>query len=291
MTTLRFENHSFIDPVYKGTEADVLYSVTLNNSAAYLYLLLEQQSSVDPLIAFRLLVYMVRIMERHLKQNPGDTLPLVLPMVIYAGHDPWTAPLEIFPLFGELEELARETLLKPYQFMDINRISDEVLREQMLFGLVAFTLKHRQMADFREFLHILMPWILEAEAEGSHSASLVRSVLKYVIDRVPQGDKDLFVQEARHYLSPGLQGDLMTIAQQWEEDGRQKGKQEGLQEGVQLGKADLLLRQLRRRFGNISASITQRIMDADVKTLSVWGEKIINAADLEEIFTEEDTVE
>lgn len=84
-----------------------------NNSTAYLYLLIEQQSSVDYLIAFRLLVYMVRIMERHLKQHPGNQLPLVFPMVIYAGDDLWNAPLEIFPLFGELEVLAREHSLNP----------------------------------------------------------------------------------------------------------------------------------------------------------------------------------
>lgn len=63
-------------------------------------------------------------------------------MVIYAGDDPWNAPLEIFPLFGELEALARETFLKSCQFIDVNRISDEVLRKQLLSGLVAYTLKY-----------------------------------------------------------------------------------------------------------------------------------------------------
>jgi hypothetical protein len=129
--------------------------------------------------------------------------------------------LEIFPLFGELEELARETLLKPYQFIDVNRISDDVLREQMLSGLVAFTLKYRKMADFKQFLKTLMPWVHEVEIQGRHGASLTRIVLKYVIARIQQGDKDLLVQETQHYLSSELQGEIMTIAEQWKNEGIQ----------------------------------------------------------------------
>ncbi len=89
------------------TEANIVYSVKAGNSAAYLYTLVEQQSSVDPMMAFRLLVYIIRIIELHLKQNPGSDLPLVIPIVVYAGDGSWNAPLEIFPLFGELEGFAR----------------------------------------------------------------------------------------------------------------------------------------------------------------------------------------
>lgn len=71
LTTLKWENNTFIDSAYKETEADVVYSVKSGNSTAYLYLLTEQQSSVDTMIAFRLLRYTIRIIEFHLKQHPG----------------------------------------------------------------------------------------------------------------------------------------------------------------------------------------------------------------------------
>jgi len=283
LATLKFENHSFIDPIYKETEADVLYSVKSGDSTAYLYLLVEQQSSVDPMMAFRLLVYIVRIMERHIKQNPGGKLPLVLPMVVYAGDDPWDAPLEIFPLFGELEALARETFYKPCQFFDVSRVSDEVLREQILSGLVAFTLKYRKMADFKRFLETLMPWVHEVEIQGRHGASLNRIVLKYVIARIQQGDKELLVQEARQHLSPQLQGEIMTIAQQWKDEGRHEGRHEG----IQLGEAAVLTRQIRRRFGDIPKTITQQITQANADTLLLWSDKVLDATHLEEIFAED----
>lgn len=279
LKTLKLEKESFIDPAFKETEADVVYSVMSSNGTAYLYLLVEQQSTVDSMLAFRLLVYIVRILEQHLKQNPGSHLPLVYTMVIYAGDEPWDAALDIFPLFGELEELARETLLKPYQLMDVNRISDEELREQILSGLVAFALKHRKMANFKQFLEALMPWVHEVEIQGRHGVFLSRTVLKYVIAGTQQGDKDLLIQEAQRHLSSELQGEIMTIAKQW--------KEEGIQQGIQQGEATILMRLIRRRFGDLPQPLAQQIIKADTETLLLWGDKILEATNLEEIFTGE----
>jgi predicted transposase/invertase (TIGR01784 family) len=68
------EKNTFIDPAFKATEADVLYKAKLINSDefAYLYLLCEHQSEIDELMPFRLMVYMVRILEMHLKQHPNS---------------------------------------------------------------------------------------------------------------------------------------------------------------------------------------------------------------------------
>ncbi len=135
------------------------------------------------------------------------------------------------------------------------------------------------MADFKRFLEILMPWLHEVEAQGIHGDSLARIVLKYVIALIQQGDKDLLVAEAHHHLSPALQGEIMTIAQQWQD--------EGMYKGIQQGEATLLMRQIRHRFGDIPNPITQQITKADAQKLLVWGEKILDAANLEAIFAED----
>ncbi len=193
LNTLKLEKDSFIDTAYQETEADVVYSVKCLNSHAYLYLLCEHQSRVDPMLAFRLLGYILRVMEMHLKQNPGSDLPLIYPMVVYAGEEVWNAPLDIFPLFGELEKLAREIFLKPYHLVDINRISDDELQRQQLSGLVAFALKHRKTSDFRKFLERLLPWLDEIEIQGKRGTSLSTTVLRYVFNRNQQGDKSLLI--------------------------------------------------------------------------------------------------
>lgn len=295
LNNLKLQKQTFIDEAYKSTEADVVYSAQIGEIPIYLYLLCEQQTKVDQNLAFRLLIYIVRIMEEHRKQHPKQPLPLVYPMVVYTGDEPWTAPLDIFPLFGEAEELARQIFLKPYQLLDVNRIDDDELRRQELFGLVAFVLKYRKTTDFKRFLKRLLPWLHEIERHFPSSVSLGGVVLKYIIDRSPQGDKELLVQEAQHYLSEELTGEIMTIAQQWKEEGIQKGlqqgmiiakqwKEEGVQKGLQQGEIALLKRQLQRRFGELPFIYAQRIANANAETLLEWGDKILDAKTLEEVF-------
>ena len=148
LTTLKLQKDSFIDENFKGNEADVIYSIQVAQTTAYLFLLCEHQSTVDHWIAFRLWVYRTRLMELHLKQHPGQPLPLVYPLVIYTGQAPWNAPLNIFELFGNQQALAEEWFFKPFQLLDIHQLDDEDIRRRQWCGLVEFSLKYKQVRDF-----------------------------------------------------------------------------------------------------------------------------------------------
>ncbi len=50
------------------------------------------------------------------------------------------------------------------------------------------------------------------------------------------------------------------------------------------GEATLLKRQLQRRFDKIPSEYIQRIAQADAQTLLEWGEKILDAKTLEDVF-------
>jgi predicted transposase/invertase (TIGR01784 family) len=83
-TTLEALPARFIDPKLAEFRSDVLFSVKLDGRTVLLYLLLEHQSTSDSLMPFRLLVYMVKIWERHLRDHPATRLlPAVLPMVLH----------------------------------------------------------------------------------------------------------------------------------------------------------------------------------------------------------------
>jgi predicted transposase/invertase (TIGR01784 family) len=234
LSTLKFENHSFIDEGFKDTEADVVYSVKIGNATAYLYLLCEHQSEVDEMMSFRLLVYTVRLMELHQKQYPDDVLPIVYPLVIYAGKEPWDAPRVIYDLFGEHGELAKEVLLRPYQLIDLHRIDDVELRSRVLSGLVEFVLKYRKTRDFGILSEVLFSWLTEIEILiGGLKLSI--SVIKYIFSEVSQKDMNLFIMKADEYLSPTLRGEVMTLAQLFEQKGHEQGFQQGIQQGVQQG--------------------------------------------------------
>ncbi len=283
LSTLRLRKNSFIDEAYKSTEADVLYSVLLEKSTAYLYILCEHQSKIDFNIAFRLLTYTFRIMEKHQQQFPNVSLPIVYPLVVYSGEKLWDAPLDIFSLFGEQESLARELLFKPYHLLDLSRMDDDIMRQQAGHGLVAFVLKYRQARDFANFLETLLPWIEELEKHNEYGTFLGKVVLKYVLNGIDSGQKDIFMQKIIGYLSDELRGEAMTIAQQLREEGFEKGMHQGLQQGLLHGRV-LVIQFLRHRFGELPSCYAQMIMQADADALLQWGKKALDANNLIEVF-------
>jgi predicted transposase YdaD len=66
--------------------------------------------------------------------------------------------------------------------------------------------------------------------------------------------------------------------------GMQQGLEKGRLEGRAEGESALLLKQLSRKFGSINFTIRNRIKNADAETLLQWGEQLIDAKSIEEIF-------
>nr|MCH9770238.1 Rpn family recombination-promoting nuclease/putative transposase [Gammaproteobacteria bacterium] len=135
-SSLCLAKETFIDKSYKSYAADLVYQVdTTKAKKMYFYLLCEHQSKVDPWMAFRFLIYSIKVMEYHRKQYPESELPVVYPMVIYSGQAIWTATQDLFELFGEQASLARQYLTQ-YQVIDVCRLKDEELQQKILAGIM-----------------------------------------------------------------------------------------------------------------------------------------------------------
>ncbi len=112
--------------------------------------------------------------------------------------------------------------------------------------------------------------------------------LKYAdfIDIYAALDDNELEEYRRHY--PKEAEIVETFASRFEQRGIQKGFEKGMQQGIQQGKrqgeAEVLLRQLERKFGPISEFWRQRIEAADADTLLLWAERILTAKTIEEVF-------
>jgi predicted transposase/invertase (TIGR01784 family) len=286
LRTLKIEKQSFIDEAYKGTEADVVYSVEIDNNFGYLYLLCENQSEIDPKMSFRLLLYTVRLMEFHQKKNPASPLPIVYPIVLYTGKKTWDAPRDVFGLFGEQANLARKILFQPYLLIEVQKISDEDLRCHLWSGMVNFVLKYREVRYLAEFLEVLFPWLGELELQDG--VGFATDILYYVWDGIEKNDEKLFVEKGQAFLSSNLKGKVMTLGQFYTQQGLQQGFQQGIEQGIEQGTLEgeckLLIRQLTKKFGVLSEMYVARIKQADQDTLLQWGERVLEAKTLEKIF-------
>jgi flagellar biosynthesis/type III secretory pathway protein FliH len=68
------------------------------------------------------------------------------------------------------------------------------------------------------------------------------------------------------------------------QEGEAKGRVEGEAKGRVEGQADLLARQLTKRFGTLSAEIQARLAQATSDQLERWGERLLDADSLDGVF-------
>ena len=89
LENLELQPRSHIDEMGKEWIVDVLYKTTIAGHDAYLYLLVEHQSTPDPLMAFRMLKYTFNVIDQYLKATGNTTLPLIYSIVIYHAKKPY----------------------------------------------------------------------------------------------------------------------------------------------------------------------------------------------------------
>ena len=151
-----------MDEALKDLHSDLLFSARMGEAQVYLYLLLEHQSTVDTRMAYRMLRYIVRIIDRYLDNHPkSPSLPAVLPVVLYHGDKAWDAAREVRDLF-DFPQGMMENHLPKLEFIldDLSVVSDEVLASRSLDVFVSLTLRGLStMRASAEPLMVFKQWL------------------------------------------------------------------------------------------------------------------------------------
>jgi len=231
--TLKLQPSQCVDKHLTETLTDILYRVEFGKREGYISILVEHQSTVDPLMAFRILSYSIDIMNRALKQHPEESLPLVVPLVFYSGKTPYCHTTDIFQLFGSLEPLAREIFLKPFHLIDVGRIPDDELRRHTWASVMELVQKNIWARDFLSFIKELAPLLRAYIRENGDE--YIYTTLKYIYNSANLDDPLEFVKIIKTEISSELGEKTMTLAQKVYQDGENIGLQKGLQKGRQEG--------------------------------------------------------
>jgi predicted transposase YdaD len=67
------------------------------------------------------------------------------------------------------------------------------------------------------------------------------------------------------------------------QEGRQEGIQEGRQEGRQEGELTLILKQLKKRYGELSPELQQRIQSLSLHQLEALGEALLDLGSMADL--------
>jgi predicted transposase/invertase (TIGR01784 family) len=278
LSTLEIAADTFIAEDLRGDCSDLVYRLTCRGGALEVYLLFEHKSRPEHWTLLQLLRYVVASGERHRKQHPeARRLPPVYPLVLYHGERQWRAPVSFHDLVEPLpESLAPFVPQFRYALTDICARTGAELKGAVLTRLVLLALRHIFSDQPVERLRELLALIRQIE-DQSEATRILYTLLHYYLSASSSLDDN----ELRTLLAATPMGDttMQTLFERYHEQGREKGRQEGRQEG----ETAVLLRLIERKFGPASASVRQRIAQADPETLLAWSERILTAEDLDTV--------
>ncbi|WP_239405195.1 Rpn family recombination-promoting nuclease/putative transposase [Frankia sp. Cj3] len=274
---------SLVDATLRWRHTDLLFTVPLDGREAFVYVLIEHQSGNDPVMAFRMLRYVVRIWDRYLADHPrASRLPVVIPLVVHHNDRAWTAPVEVADLVDldvGLIEAWREYLPR-FRFLldDLVGVDARALRERPLTSSVRLTLLLLKIAPGNPWLvKELGLWAdeLRAVLDGPDGREEFAALLRY-IELVGEAE----IRDQLHDLITALGSDAeeayMTIAEQLRAEGRVEGRAEG--------RVETLVQQLTLKFGPLPEALLTTVRNASADQLRTWTVRVLSADTLDQLF-------
>jgi predicted transposase/invertase (TIGR01784 family) len=279
-SSLSLVSGSFIDPEFAATSSDLLFTAQIDGHLAFLYILFEHQNQEDPLIALRLLSYMVRIWNDHLRNNPGaSTLPPILPLVLAQDNKPWKSSTRFADLIeipaGAGEELKNHIPDFEFQLVELFRMPFEKILGTPMGILTLRALKAEKLQA------LLDDPVWDEALLVQLSPASFEMLMRYILDR--DLDKPAFRKKLKTLHNPKLSKNAMSLAEQF----RQEGRKEGRQEGLIFSKQQDILEALEIRFDRVPEGLREEIESiTDSKKLTHLHRAAITSADLESFAAE-----
>jgi hypothetical protein len=268
---------SFVSPKHESRESDVIWKFRRKDGGepVYVYILLEFQSRPDPSMPVRLMGYESLFYQSLMASQPAAgwrKLPLVIPVVVYNGWEPWNVATDLGSLIGELDPSAE--IYRPqlrYRLVDEAAYPREDLAALNSPVADLFRIeKSRDWLEVRSSVHRLRQSIPPTEAP-------LRRAFETWLQKVILPRFGLSQEDASATLTlEELETMLAESIDRWNREIREEGRQEG--------EARLVLRLLRLKFGPLEPDIEDQVRSADADRLLEWGERVLTAETLQDVF-------
>jgi len=275
--TLERVSDSHLSDDLHRRQNDVIWRVRWGPDWLHLYLLLEFQSTIDPYMAVRILVYVGLLYQSLIRagQLPASGhLPPVVPIVLYNGRRPWTAPLTAEHTVGRLPRSL--TPYRPrlrYVLLDESQYTESQLAPMRNLVAALCRLEHsREPEDLQRVLGALIDW-LQAPADDSLRRAFTVWLRRVLLPaRLP--GVDIPAVHTLVEMHTMLAERVLEWTERWKAD------------GLQQGEALVLQRILARRFGPLPDWVGPRLLAAPLQDLERWTDRVLDVQSLDEMFEE-----
>jgi predicted transposase/invertase (TIGR01784 family) len=289
LETLAITKDTFVDKKQAAHSSDLLYQVKLTGDRpGFVYFLFEHKSYPDRFVSLQLLRYIVEIWELYLKQHKkATTLPLIIPIVVYHGK-PKGKALRLVDLI-DLPDVSLAAYVPDFDlaFYDFSPETDAAIKGEIWLQLVLHCLQAKSIPTAVSKLTEIIVLLAQLD-ENAPSLRWIEVIFRY-LSQTMDIDRGVVQNLVQEIIPPKKEGLVMTIAEQWKQEGRMEGRLEGRMEGEATGRNAILSRQLAKRFGlnTLDIRMQERLRNASPEQLDRWAERILDAKTVDDVFGDE----
>lgn len=286
---------TFVQRDYRHVESDVVLVAPLRRRKGdratrrlLIYILIEHQSEPDRLMRLRVLDYVVQIFKYQAREWSKThrsfariRLDPVLPVVFYTGTRRWDSVGRLVDLVDTGDQFGNATPAIEPLFINLPEIAAETLESQGgFFGSVLRLVQQRRSRP-REFQQLLNRVVQHLETMPDAERLRWLELLSYIMALVYHVREPSERPSLQKTIESSVQTDghrqevyemRRTIADELEEKGALKSRRQ------------TLIRQMKRRFGDVPAAVSTTIQATDdPEQLDEWLDLVVTAKTLDDL--------
>ncbi len=279
-------NTTFVADNLREQESDLVFLLPFRDTDAtevLIYILIEHQSTRDPVMGFRLLFYMCQVWDQQRQQWVSENVPKsewrfrpIIPVVFYTGSQAWKpTPPSLEALMDVPQALLRFLPRFETLFLSVKTEPDaNLVKTDSPFGWLMTVFKHEDAPETAVFVSAL-------ERLGEHLGTLSdsergaweqaiyylyllvfyrrsvdeRSTLEKILSehqkalKLSEQEVELMQSMAEHYLQQGIQ------------QGIEQGRQQGIEQGARQMSLESTLTILTERFPNADVNTVKPLLE------------------------------
>jgi hypothetical protein len=286
-------NRTFILDDFRKREADIIFKVPFFSpkdngsiSKVIIYILIENQSTVDRMMPFRMLSYMMQVWNMEMQEWESDNIPLrqryfrpILPVVFYTGSQHWESPLEMKQLVKIPDGL--EMLIPQFKIFLLNLKStapEQLVSEDNPFGWVLRVMQKEDQTteEFKKELSLAVTHLEQMPLEKlSDWQKLMYFLFMFIYNRRDPRERSELLKVVETNVVERIRREEVdkmgrTIAQALIEEGMVEGIEKGKKEGLSQGMQQMIFETLELRFEIAPISLIEAISNVmNVNTLRI----------------------
>ena len=250
-------NRSFIPDNLREQESDIVFRVPFQSESGtdelLIYILIEHQSTVDPIMGFRVLFYMTQIWDSQRREWQSEAAPKsqwrfrpILPIVFYTGEQRWTAPLTLNAIMDSSDVLVRFVPKFDTLFLSVKEADESTLTKTdhpLGWLLTVLQKEHASVEVISDALIEAMSHLntLDEASAQQRRRAIFYLVLLILYRRPSEEHEELTHLVGRQVQQTSEREEIATMAQTMAEHLIEQGKAQGIEQGkiqgIEQGKA------------------------------------------------------